>query len=154
MGHDKAWITSVLSGIASAILASPLSMVSNYIVSQRNNEQRSLGYFEAFLEVYQKSGITSFYNGLLFSLVLVVNPTINMQMFEKLKLVLPKLMQKDLALFLAGALSKLAATLATYPVQTVKTVMQAGLKGRGPIKEVLFLLREFGPFALFRGRLD
>lgn len=126
-------------------------MVSNYIVSQKKNEGRSLGYFEAFQEIYDKSGITAFYNGLLFSLALVINPTINMQIFEKLKIVLPKLMQKDLALFVAGALSKLAATLATYPMQTLKTVMQAGLKGRGPFKEVAFLIKEFGPFGLFRG---
>lgn len=128
-------------------------MVSNYTVSQRKKQQRHLKYFEAFKEIYETGGLKAFYNGFLFSLILVLNPTINMQFFEKLKVVLPKYMEKNknLALFLAGALSKLAATIVTYPMQTIKTNLQSSAKGRGMLKEILFLLKEFGPLGLFKG---
>jgi adenine nucleotide transporter 17 len=126
-------------------------MVSNYIVSQDKLTGRKLSYIEAFSEIYDKSGLKAFYNGYLFSLFLVLNPTINMQVFEHLKILLPRIMPKNMALFLSGALSKLAATLATYPMQTLKTVMQAGVKGRGALQEFTFLLKEFGPFGLFKG---
>lgn len=126
-------------------------MVLNYIVSEKKKRNRTLGYLEAFEEVYTLSGPKAFYNGYMFSLLLVVNPTINMQVFEVLKRFLPKLTQKDLALFLAGALSKLAATLATYPMQTLKTVMQSEVKDKGALGELLYILREFGPFGLYKG---
>lgn len=149
--HDKAWITSILAGIVTTTVTTPLSMVSNYIVSERKKHKRDLSYWQGFVEVFEKSGWEGFYNGYLFSLALVINPMINMQAFELLKRFLPKLFQKDLALFLAGALSKLAATLATYPMQTLKTTMQSATGGRSSLEQVAFLLREFGPLGLFKG---
>lgn len=151
MKHDKAWMIAVISGIVTTTATTPLSMIMNYTVSERKKHKRTLGYFEAIKEIYALNGITSFFNGYLFSLLLVVNPTINMQFFEVLKRFLPGIMQKDLALFLAGALSKLAATLATFPMQTLKTVMQSGAKDRGAIGEIVYILREFGPFGLYKG---
>lgn len=75
-----------------------------------------------------------------------------MQAFEILKPILTKSFNKDLALFLAGALSKLAATLVTYPMQTLKTVMQSGSsQSRSSTAQLFYILREFGPQGLYKG---
>jgi adenine nucleotide transporter 17 len=111
-----------------------------------------LNYLSAIKEIYQKHGLKGFYNGLLFSLLLVINPTINMQTFEVLKPVLSKMFNKDLALFLAGALSKLVATLITYPMQTLKTVMQSGSsESRSSSAQLFYILKEFGPQGFYKG---
>jgi adenine nucleotide transporter 17 len=143
-----------VAGLVTTTVTTPLSMVSNYIVSEKKKHKRDLPYFEGFSEIFKKSGWKGFYNGYLFSLVLVINPMVNMQAFELLKRFLPKLFQKDLALFLAGALSKLAATLVTYPLQTLKITMQAATEGRSSLNQIIFLLKEFGPLGLFKGRLQ
>jgi hypothetical protein len=144
-------MTSILAGVITTTVTTPLSMVSNYIVSERKKHKRNLSYLDGFLEIYKKSGWEGFYNGYLYSLVLVINPMINMQVFEVMKRILPKLFQKDLALFLAGAMSKLAATLATYPLQTLKTTMQSATEHRSSLEQVFFILKEFGPLGLFKG---
>lgn len=111
-----------------------------------------MNYLSAIKEIYQKHGLKGFYNGLLFSLLLVINPTINMQTFEVLKPVLSKMFNKDLALFLAGALSKLVATLITYPMQTLKTVMQSGSsESRSSSAQLFYILKEFGPQGFYKG---
>lgn len=127
-------------------------MVSNFIVSERKKTGKHLRYFKTFAEIYKKGGLSAFYNGYLYSLFLVINPTINMQVFELAKVFLPAILPKDAALFSAGALSKLAATLATYPMQTLKTTMQAATDSKSSAEHLFFILKEFGPLGLFKGK--
>jgi len=86
----------------------------------------------------------------MFSLLLVINPTINMTFFERLKVILPKMMNKDFALFLSGAISKLLATVSTYPLTTVRTNMQSG-SGMTSLESILYILENFGPFGFYKG---
>lgn len=126
-------------------------MVSNFIVSERKKTGKHLKYFQTFADIYKKKGLSAFYNGYLYSLILVINPTINMQVFELSKILLPLILPKDAALFASGAFSKLIATLATYPMQTLKTTMQAATESKSSAAHLLYILREFGPLGLFKG---
>lgn len=144
------WLAGLSSGVITTLLTSPLSMVSNYIISAGKKEKRKLGYAEAIQEIHQKYGFQGFYTGLYFSLMLVINPTINMTVFEKLKVILPRVMEKNSALFLAGAISKLCATIATYPLTTVRTNMQSKPDVKA-LKVILFILKNFGPLGFYKG---
>jgi hypothetical protein len=60
-------------------------------------------------------------------------------------------MQKDLALFLSGAISKLIATVITYPLQTLKTNMQGGSKFTS-VEAIQYILKNFGPMGFYKGK--
>lgn len=59
-------------------------------------------------------------------------------------------MEKNTGLFLAGALSKLCATVTTYPLTTVRTTMQSKPNQKS-LKIILFILKEFGPLGFYKG---
>merc|ERR1719319_417312 len=76
---------------------------------------------ETIAHIYEKKGITGLYAGLAMSLALVSNPAVHYGVYEKLLPLRPK---SDSWVFLAGAMSKFCATIATYPVQVCKTHSQ------------------------------
>jgi len=109
------------------ILTIPLSVISNFVIKHKKDKGESISMWQAFVRIIcKKGGWKGLYGGLLFSLFLVINPTINMLAFEKLKKILPRFMNQELALFISGGLAKLVATIITYPVVTVKVNQQAG----------------------------
>ena len=92
----------------------------------------------AVKEVLAESGVAGLWRGVLPSLVMVVNPAISYMLFEMLK----KSTQRatptqgrqgnagDVSVwssFVNGALAKLGATVVTYPLQLVKSRLQAGV---------------------------
>jgi hypothetical protein len=130
---SQIWWASFVSGLCNVLLTIPLSVISNFVIKHKKDTGQSISMYQAFIKVVCKSGWRGLYGGLLFSLFLVVNPTINMLAYEKIKKVLPGLMNKELALFLSGGLAKLLATVITYPVVTVKVNQQAGSKPSGKV---------------------
>ncbi|THU47040.1 hypothetical protein C4D60_Mb09t11300 [Musa balbisiana] len=91
---------------------------------------RPYGTFLAVREVYHEAGIKGFWKGLIPTLIMVCNPSIQFMIYEtslkhlRSKRTGTKHGDKNvtaLEVFLLGALAKLGATVATYPLLVVKS---------------------------------
>ncbi|KAJ1426399.1 Mitochondrial substrate/solute carrier [Sesbania bispinosa] len=85
-------------------------------------------------EVYDEAGVWGFWKGVLPTLIMVSNPSIQFMLYETMLAKLKKRRarsKKDstgvtaLEIFLLGALAKLGATVVTYPLLVVKARLQA-----------------------------
>lgn len=95
---------------------------------------RPYGTILAMQEVYREAGIRGFWKGIIPTLIMVCNPSIQFMIYE---MSLKRLQAKRTAnrrgvkpvtaleVFLLGALAKLGATVSTYPLLVVKSRLQA-----------------------------
>eukprot|EP01018_Ginkgo_biloba_P028671 Gb_13401 [translate_table: standard] len=88
----------------------------------------------AVKEVYDESGLMGFWKGVFPTLIMVSNPSMQFMLYETLlkhlsaKRALNKKSLKNVTameIFLLGAIAKLGATVATYPLLVVKSRLQA-----------------------------
>lgn len=95
---------------------------------------RPYGTTLAMKEVYREAGIKGFWKGIVPTLIMVCNPSIQFMIYEtSLKRLRAKRTANKhgvkpvtaLEVFLLGALAKLGATVATYPLLVVKSRLQA-----------------------------
>lgn len=126
------------------------------------------GTLHAAHEVYTEAGITGFWKGIVPTLVMVCNPSIQFMIYEtSLKhLKARRSSNKDgsknvtaLEVFLLGALAKLGATVSTYPLLVVKSRLQAkqeiggniSLRYTGTFDAIIKMIRYEGLPAFYRG---
>ncbi|XP_020268361.1 peroxisomal nicotinamide adenine dinucleotide carrier-like [Asparagus officinalis] len=95
---------------------------------------RPYGTILAMQEVYHEAGIRGLWKGIIPTLIMVCNPSIQFMIYEmSLKRLQAKRTRNKhgvkpvtaLEVFLLGALAKLGATVATYPLLVVKSRLQA-----------------------------
>ncbi|XP_021671744.1 peroxisomal nicotinamide adenine dinucleotide carrier isoform X2 [Hevea brasiliensis] len=95
---------------------------------------RPYGTLHAACEVYNEAGISGFWKGIIPTLIMVCNPSIQFMIYEtslkhlRAKRSASKQGYKNvtaLEVFLLGALAKLGATVSTYPLLVVKSRLQA-----------------------------
>ncbi|KAJ8772577.1 hypothetical protein K2173_027754 [Erythroxylum novogranatense] len=95
---------------------------------------RPYGTLQAAREVYNEAGIAGFWKGIVPTLIMVCNPSIQFMIYEtslkhlRAKRYANKQGYKNvtaLEVFLLGALAKLGATVSTYPLLVVKSRLQA-----------------------------
>ncbi|KAK6928629.1 Mitochondrial substrate/solute carrier [Dillenia turbinata] len=93
------------------------------------------GVLNAAFEVYREAGVGGFWKGLVPTLIMVCNPSIQFMIYESsLKHLKAKRSATTggtknvsaLEVFLLGALAKLGATVSTYPLLVVKASSEAG----------------------------
>ncbi|VAI08132.1 peroxisomal nicotinamide adenine dinucleotide carrier-like isoform X1 [Triticum dicoccoides] len=119
-------------------------------------------------EVYRESGISGFWKGLVPTLIMVCNPSIQFMIYETLSKRLkskrsgkrfPKKNITAMEVFLIGAMAKLGATLVTYPLLVVKSRLQAKQEiGRnaasrytGTLDAILKMIRYEGLHGFYKG---
>ncbi|KAM3230007.1 hypothetical protein ACQJBY_060671 [Aegilops geniculata] len=119
-------------------------------------------------EVYRESGISGFWKGLIPTLIMVCNPSIQFMIYETLSKRLkskrsgkrfPKKNITAMEVFLIGAMAKLGATLVTYPLLVVKSRLQAKQEiGRnaasrytGTLDAILKMIRYEGLHGFYKG---
>ncbi|CAN8317433.1 unnamed protein product [Cochlearia groenlandica] len=95
-------------------------------------EPRPYGTFNTIREIYDEAGVTGFWKGVIPTLIMVSNPSMQFMLYETM---LAKLKKKRalkgsnnvtaLETFLLGAVAKLGATVTTYPLLVVKSRLQA-----------------------------
>jgi hypothetical protein len=86
----------------------------------------------AIVALVQREGILGWLSGIIPALILLINPAIQLAVYGRLrKWVARKRGSAPHAsdAFLMGAISKFFAVILTFPAQTIKLRMQAGLKG-------------------------
>ncbi|GMH06709.1 hypothetical protein Nepgr_008549 [Nepenthes gracilis] len=119
-------------------------------------------------EVYNEAGILGFWKGIIPTLVMVCNPSIQFMIYEtslkslKEKRAANKQGLKNvtaLEVFILGALAKLGATVATYPLLVVKSRLQAkqdiggnvALRYSGTLDAIIKMIRYEGLLGFYKG---
>ncbi|GAV52104.1 hypothetical protein ZYGR_0AG00950 [Zygosaccharomyces rouxii] len=126
--HDQlstleSMFTGAVAGSATAITSNPI-WVANTRMTVTKSHKTTLA---TILEIVEKDGVATLFNGIKPALVLVVNPIIQYTAFEKLKNVVLSKSKSDKKVLspgwalIFGAVGKLLATSLTYPYVTLKT---------------------------------
>lgn len=133
-----------------------------------SEKPRPYGTLHAAREVYTEGGITGFWKGIVPTLIMVCNPSIQFMIYESLlkhlraKRAANKQGSKTvtaLEVFLLGALAKLGATISTYPLLVVKSRLQAkqeiggniSLRYSGTVDAIIKMIRYEGLPGFYKG---
>jgi solute carrier family 25 (peroxisomal adenine nucleotide transporter), member 17 len=122
----------ILAGIVTNVLTIPVDTVSMNL--QISESEKRMGIWELAWKIYKEYGILRFWKGLLPACMLTINPAMNMALFEHAKAwyVFKK---RDIKYqssgaqlsafeaFILGTVSKGAATVVTYPMIRLKTLL-------------------------------
>ncbi|KAF4349391.1 hypothetical protein F8388_012561 [Cannabis sativa] len=128
------------------------------------------GTIHAAQEVYREAGIRGFWRGIIPTLIMVCNPSIQFMIYEtslnRLKARRNKASKPGsntsataFETFLLGALAKLGATVSTYPLLVVKSRLQAkqeiggnsSLRYSGTIDAIMKMIRYEGLSSFYKG---
>ncbi|KAG8861752.1 hypothetical protein FRB96_002710 [Tulasnella sp. 330] len=132
--QSNAWsshiLASMTAGATGTVLTSPLWVVKTRFMTQHPSEVRFRHTIDAFRVIYHDDGIRAFYRGLIPSLLGVSHVAVQFPLYEYLKdqfalyLNVPKSSLPSYAILTCTAISKLTATLITYPHEVVRTRQQ------------------------------
>lgn len=126
------------------------------------------GTLLAASEIYNEAGITGFWKGIIPTLIMVSNPSIQFMIYEKSMSYLKEKRAANkqglkqataLEVFFLGALAKLGATVVTYPLLVVKSRLQAkqdigsnvSMRYSGTLDAIIKMLRYEGFFGFYKG---
>eukprot|EP00245_Coleochaete_scutata_P006007 TRINITY_DN20111_c0_g1_i1.p1 TRINITY_DN20111_c0_g1~~TRINITY_DN20111_c0_g1_i1.p1 ORF type:complete len:371 (+),score=75.94 TRINITY_DN20111_c0_g1_i1:110-1222(+) len=126
------------------------------------------GTFETVADLYREAGLFGFWKGVIPTLVMVSNPSIQFMVYETLRAQLTKTRLANRAgvkyvsateTFGIGAIAKLVATVITYPLLVIKARLQAkqeigsnaDQQYTGTIDAIVKMLRSEGPGAFYKG---
>lgn len=154
VGMFSSLVVAALSGCANVLLTNPIWVVVTRMQTHTKASKKvqpsqamtthedmpvafeppPYGTSHAVQEVYDEAGFWGFWKGVIPTLIMVSNPSIQFMLYETL---LKKVKQRRalnksgsngvtaLEIFLLGAVAKLGATVVTYPVLVVKSRLQA-----------------------------
>lgn len=122
----------ILAGIVTNVFTIPVDTVSMNL--QISESEKRMGIWELAWKIYKEYGILRFWKGLLPACILTINPAMNIALFERTKAwyVFKKrdIKYKSSAAqlsafeaFILGTVSKGAATVVTYPMIRLKTLL-------------------------------
>ncbi|KAD3338149.1 hypothetical protein R6Q59_027118 [Mikania micrantha] len=126
------------------------------------------GTLHAAYEVYNEAGIRGFWKGIVPTLIMVCNPSIQFMIYEtSLKYLKSKRADKKqssskvtaLEVFVVGAIAKLGATVTTYPLLVVKSRLQAkqeistsnSLRYSGTMDAIVKMIQYEGLSSFYKG---
>lgn len=167
----KDLVVGFVAGVVNVLLTTPLWVVNTRLKLQgakfRNEDivpTNYKGIFDAFHQIIRDEGVLALWNGTFPSLLLVFNPAIQFMFYEGLKrqLLKKRIQLSSLDVFIIGAIAKAIATTATYPMQTVQSILRFGRhrlnpenRTLGSLRNVLYLLHQrvkrFGIMGLYKG---
>ncbi|GLT43771.1 hypothetical protein SLA2020_177020 [Shorea laevis] len=189
VGMFSSLVVAALSGCVNVLLTNPIWVVVTRMQTHTKISKKSLsnqplpppdetvlsivdplpyGTSHVIQEVYDEAGFWGFWKGVVPTLIMVSNPSIQFMLYETM---LKKLKKKRslhrqgndgvtaLEIFLLGALAKLGATVVTYPLLVVKARLQAkqnttGDKRhhyKGTLDAILKMIRYEGFSGFYKG---
>ncbi|KAE8282985.1 Peroxisomal membrane protein PMP34 [Larimichthys crocea] len=129
-------IIGIAAGIVNVLVTTPLWVVNTRLKLQgsnfRNADIRPTNYsgiLDAFMQIIRGEGVGALWNGTFPSLLLVLNPAIQFMIYEGLKRQLRGGVPRELSFveaFMIGAVAKMVATVVTYPLQTIQSILRFG----------------------------
>ncbi|KAI7901094.1 mitochondrial carrier domain-containing protein [Cokeromyces recurvatus] len=149
VGHNKEWLLHISSamsaGAASTILTNPLWVIKTRLMTQSEwTAYRYKNTLHAFITIAEVEGFRGFYKGLGPSLFGISHVAVQFPLYEKLKIVFNvdhHVSSGSSAILLASSLSKMAASLATYPHEVIRTRLQNQTKKPYKYKGILHAIR-------------
>uniref|UniRef100_A0A7S2QSI1 Uncharacterized protein n=1 Tax=Norrisiella sphaerica TaxID=552664 RepID=A0A7S2QSI1_9EUKA len=158
-----------LSGVANVLLTSPIWTVNTRLVVQRKkgmkagaDESKSTQYdgiLDAFKRIIEKEGVAGLWSGVVPSLWLVSNPSVQFVVYEQVRLLMDGIATKrgrritPIEFFLMGAIAKAAATIVTYPLQLAQSKLRVDKdrKYKGTVDVMFKIYQKSGLRGLFQG---
>jgi len=156
-----------IAGTINVLTTTPLWVVNTRIKMQglpsvsSENKVRYRGLVDGLFKISQAEGVRALWAGTVPSLLLVINPALQVMTYESIKRRLKlKYGDKELSsmiYFLVGAAAKTVATVFTYPLQIVQAKLRHGHKMEGLRKDASLLeiiraiLERHGLKGLFKG---
>lgn len=132
-GNDT-WTTHIIAamtaGATGTIATSPLWVIKTRFMAQAvqvGNERRYKHTWDAVRTIYRQEGVRAFYKGLAPSLMGVSHVAVQFPLYEQLKIWAAPEDNTPLqsqTILLCSALSKMVASLATYPHEVLRTRLQ------------------------------
>jgi adenine nucleotide transporter 17 len=119
-------IIGYFSALQGNITTIPLDVTLARRIVDRRKGKLNKTFWESFWEAVEKDGFLAFYDSLIVSAILCTNPAITYVTFERIKLYILKGSQRKLSnieAFFCGALAKAFATIITFPLIRIKTVL-------------------------------
>ncbi|ORZ03541.1 mitochondrial carrier domain-containing protein [Syncephalastrum racemosum] len=162
---DIDWVVHIASamtaGAASTSLTNPLWVIKTRLMTQ--NERTAYRYrstIDAFITIGKQEGFRGYYKGLGSSLLGVSHVAVQFPLYEKLKLWLrrdeeEKTSSVSVHILLASSMSKMAASMATYPHEVIRTRLQnqtkKPFKYRGILHAIQVISFEEGIRGFYKG---
>lgn len=162
-------VVASLAGCGNVLVTTPAWVIATQMIAKEKStvkEEREMNLSQVTRKLYAEGGLTGLWRGLIPSLVMVLNPTIQFVIYERMVARLlamrgrGKGSNKGLGtgdVFLLTAVAKLGSTLATYPLLLIKSRLQAASKSSlgtqytGVFNALRMILREEGLQGLFKG---
>ncbi|TFK68420.1 mitochondrial NAD transporter [Pluteus cervinus] len=119
--------SAMAAGATSTICTNPLWVIKTRFMTQRPDELRYRHTLDAAWTIYRTEGIRAFYRGLVPSLLGILHVAVQFPLYEQLKLLAQGDSDQPLSSHVilgCSALSKMTASIATYPHEVVRTRLQ------------------------------
>ncbi|CAA7258933.1 unnamed protein product [Cyclocybe aegerita] len=129
--REHPWSLHILSamtaGAASTICTNPLWVIKTRFMTQTRDEVRYRHTLDAAITIWKSEGVKAFYRGLLPSLLGILHVAVQFPLYEQLKILAQGDSDAPLsseAILGCSAISKMTASIATYPHEVVRTRLQ------------------------------
>ncbi|XP_041813445.1 peroxisomal membrane protein PMP34 [Chelmon rostratus] len=171
--HSADLIIGIAAGVVNVLVTTPLWVVNTRLKLQgskfRSADVRPTNYsgiWDAFVQIVRDEGVGALWNGTFPSLLLVLNPAIQFMIYEGLKRQLRRAVLRELLsveVLIIGAVAKAVATIVTYPLQTIQSILRFGQLKESKDKSKLLTslrtikcllvnrVRKYGMLGLFKG---
>jgi len=134
---DKDLLFGIVAGILAVLVSNPLWVVNVRLKLQGANIKAKhvktdySGVIDGLFQISSREGPLALWSGVPSSLILVTNPAITYMVYEGLKRnifdTLHLYLNSSILFFTFGAISKLCATVVTYPAQLIQARLRAGM---------------------------
>ncbi|EDR13164.1 mitochondrial NAD transporter [Laccaria bicolor S238N-H82] len=129
--REHPWSLHILSamtaGAASTICTNPLWVIKTRFMTQLPGDIRYRHTLDAAITIYRTEGLRAFYRGLVPSLLGIMHVAVQFPLYEHLKLYAQADSEAPLTsqtILMCSAISKMTASIATYPHEVVRTRLQ------------------------------
>ncbi|KAF8969010.1 mitochondrial NAD transporter [Flammula alnicola] len=131
VAREHPWSLHILSamtaGATSTICTNPLWVIKTRFMTQTKDEVRYKHTLDAAITIWRTEGIRAFYRGLVPSLLGIMHVAVQFPLYEQLKLWSQGDSDAPLTgktILLCSAISKMTASIATYPHEVIRTRLQ------------------------------
>ncbi|KAF8904134.1 mitochondrial NAD transporter [Gymnopilus junonius] len=134
VAREHPWTLHILSamtaGATSTICTNPLWVIKTRFMTQGKDEVRYKHTLDAALTIWRTEGPRAFYRGLVPSILGILHVAVQFPLYEQLKIWArrtqsdPDAPPSSQTILLCSALSKMTASIATYPHEVVRTRLQ------------------------------
>lgn len=125
---DLTTIESLFIGYVAGVINTTITTPIWVITTRQQAKRESL--FTIAKKIWNESKFQGFFKGWYASVILCINPAIQWMVYEQLSQLVVKFQKSKLSgiqVFILGAISKIVATLITYPYIVIKSRMQASI---------------------------